>query len=53
VGRRLAEEMLEHLRGRGATTVRTLVDEEMADIAEFFERLGFEPVPMRSFAKKL
>jgi ribosomal protein S18 acetylase RimI-like enzyme len=53
VGRRLAEEMLEHLRQRGATTVRTLVDEEMAGIAEFFEKLGFEPVPMRSFAKKL
>ncbi len=53
VGRRLAEEMLEHLRARGATTVRTLVDEKMAGIAEFFERLGFEPVPMRSFAKRL
>ena len=33
--------------------VRTLVDEEMAGIAEVFERLGFEAVPMRSFAKQL
>ncbi len=53
VGRRLADQMLEHFRRRGATTVRTLVDEEMSGIAEFFERLGFEPATLRSFTKQL
>lgn len=53
IGRRMAEQMLEHFRGRGATSVRTLVDETMADIGEFFSRLGFEPAPVRSFVKAL
>ncbi len=53
VGRRLADQMLDHFRRRGATTVRTLVDEEMSGIAEFFERLGFEPASLRPFTKQL
>ena len=53
VGRRMAERMLSHFRSQGATTVRTLVDETMGDIAEFFNRLGFEPAPIRSFVMKL
>ena len=53
VGRRLADQMLDHFRRRGATTVRTLVDEEMGGIAEFFERLGFEPATLRPFTKHL
>ena len=53
VGRRLAESMLEHFRGRGAATVRTLVDEEMGGIADFFSRLGFEPAGLKPFVKTL
>ena len=54
VGRKLAESLLEHFRRQGATSVRTLVDEEsMGEIAEFFSRLGFQPAPMRSFVKPL
>ncbi len=53
IGRRLAEHMLEHFRRRGAASVRTLVDEEMAGIATFFRRLGFEPAPLRPFVKRL
>ena len=53
VGRRLAEMMLAHFGSRGATTVRTLVDESMIEIARFFTSLGFEPAPLRPFVKKL
>ncbi len=53
VGRRLAEQMLEHFRSRGATTVRTLVDEESEGIAGFFSALGFEPAGLRPFVKTL
>jgi ribosomal protein S18 acetylase RimI-like enzyme len=53
IGRRMADQMLAHFRHRGTTTVRTMVDETMSDIAEFFQRLGFEPAPIRSFVMKL
>ena len=53
IGRRLAEQMLDHFRNRGATTVRTLVDEEMEGIAEFFRRLGFEAANLRPFVRSL
>ena len=54
VGRRLAEAMLAHFAERGAESVRTLVDDRsMADIAGFFESLGFEPAPLRPYVKKL
>lgn len=53
VGRRMAEKMLTHFRQRGTTTVRTLVDESMGEIGEFFSRLGFEPAPIRSFVMQL
>ena len=53
IGRRLAEQMLEHFRRRGASTVRTLVDEEADSIAGFFTALGFEPSGLRPFAKQL
>ncbi len=53
IGRRLAETMLEHFRGRGASTVRTLVDEDMEGIQQFFAALGFEPGALRPFVKRL
>ncbi len=53
IGRRLAERMLEHFRSRGAASVRTLVDEEMEEIAGFFGALGFEPSSLRPFVKRL
>ena len=53
IGRRLAEHLLDHFRNRGASTVRTLVDEEMDQIAGFFTALGFEPGRMRPFVKEL
>jgi ribosomal protein S18 acetylase RimI-like enzyme len=52
-GRRLAETMLEHFRARGATSVRTLVDEQMEDVRSFFASLGFEPSSLRPFVKPL
>lgn len=53
VGRLMAEAMLEHFRRQGATSVRTFVDEEMADLYGFFGSLGFEPATMRPFVKRL
>jgi ribosomal protein S18 acetylase RimI-like enzyme len=53
IGSRLAERMLDHFQRQGASSVRTLVDETMTEIARFFDRLGFEPAPLRSFVKKL
>ncbi|MEM9557330.1 MAG: GNAT family N-acetyltransferase [Acidobacteriota bacterium] len=53
VGRRLAEAILAHFRASGATTVRTLVDEDMAGIASFFGSLGFEPSTLRPYALSL
>ena len=53
IGRRLAEALLEHFRGKGATTVRTLVDETMDGIAGFFVSLGFEPASLKPFVRPL
>jgi ribosomal protein S18 acetylase RimI-like enzyme len=53
IGRRLAERMLNHFQSQGASSVRTLVDETMTEIVGFFDSLGFEPAPLRSFVKKL
>lgn len=53
VGRRLADALLENFRQRGARRVRTLVHEEMGEIARFFEALGFSPEPIRPLAKEL
>lgn len=53
VGRQLAEAMFAHFRAGGATSVRTLVDESMQGIAQFFSALGFAPEPIRPFVKKL
>lgn len=53
IGRRMADQMLSHFRSRGTTTVRTMVDETMGGIAEFFEHLGFEPAPIRSLVLEL
>ncbi len=53
IGRRLAETLLDHFKRCGAEKVRTLVDEEMPDIAGFFESLGFEPASLKPFVKSL
>ncbi len=53
IGRRMAEAMLEHFRGQGARSVRTLVDEEMGELHGFFTSLGFEPATLRPFVRPL
>lgn len=53
IGRRMADQMLHHFLQRDAKQVRTMVDEAMEDIVEFFSHLGFEPAPIRSFVKLL
>lgn len=53
VGRRLAERVLSSFAALGARSVRTLVDDEMSGIGEFFLALGFEPATLRPFVKRL
>lgn len=53
IGRLLADHVLTHFRGQGAKTVRTLVDEDMEGIAQFFTALGFEPASLKPFVKTL
>ncbi|HXO21800.1 MAG TPA: GNAT family N-acetyltransferase [Thermoanaerobaculia bacterium] len=53
IGRLMLEAMLDHFRDEGAKSVRTLVDEEMAEIGGFFRSLGFQPSTLRPFVKPL
>lgn len=53
VGRALTVHLVEYFRIRGATTVRTLVDESMGDLTAFFASLGFAPATLRPFVKPL
>ncbi len=53
IGRRLAERVLASFAALGAKSVRTLVDEGMAGIGDFFTALGFQPATLRPFIKKL
>ena len=53
VGRRLADAMLAHFRSRGASEVRTLVEDSSEGIASFFGSLGFAPATLRPFVRKL
>jgi len=42
LGRKLFEAVVEHLKGQGATTVRTLVEKGDADLAKFLRAIGFQ-----------
>ncbi|MGH9464500.1 MAG: GNAT family N-acetyltransferase [Thermoanaerobaculia bacterium] len=53
IGRRLAERMLGYFHGRGATSVRTLIDAGMDDIGRFFAALGFQPARVQTLVKEL
>lgn len=53
IGRRMIEAMLEHFRRRGAHSVQTLVDEDMAEIRSFFGALGFRPSSLRPFVREI
>ncbi len=53
IGRKLADHMLAHFSRKGATTVRTLVDGKMEEIAGFFASIGFEPAHLTAYVKPL
>ncbi len=53
IGRHLATAMLTHFRSLGATSVRTLVNEDMKGIEKFFVSLGFEPAPLKPLVMAL
>jgi ribosomal protein S18 acetylase RimI-like enzyme len=53
IGRRLFEAVVEHVRDRGAATVRTLVNDEDEDLVRFLRALGFVDAPMTALTKRL
>lgn len=53
IGRRLGEQILQRIKSRGATIVRTLVDAGQDDLSGFFLALGFEPAPLKPYVKTL
>jgi ribosomal protein S18 acetylase RimI-like enzyme len=53
LGRRMFEAVVEHLRGRGVATVRTLVHDEDEDLARFLRAVGFVDAPMKALTRRL
>jgi ribosomal protein S18 acetylase RimI-like enzyme len=53
LGRQLYAAIARHFRERGATTVRTLVDERDAAVAGFLTALGLAPSPFRALEAPL
>jgi ribosomal protein S18 acetylase RimI-like enzyme len=53
IGRRLADRMLAYFRSRGAASVRTLIDEGLDEIGQFFAALGFQPARVQTLVKEL
>jgi ribosomal protein S18 acetylase RimI-like enzyme len=53
IGSGLANALLDHFKGKGATVVRTLVDPNMSGLETFFVSLGFEATPIKAFVKQL
>jgi hypothetical protein len=47
------EAILTHLRGRGVTSVRTLVDTKDAPVAGFLGALGFAPSTLQAMEIRL
>ncbi len=53
VGRHLAEELFARFRSRGATRVRTLVEDDRAELVKFFGSVGFEPAKLTALVRNL
>ncbi|MBI4364652.1 MAG: GNAT family N-acetyltransferase [Candidatus Latescibacteria bacterium] len=53
IGRRLFESAVEHMKGQGATAVRTLVDQKDSDLASFLRAVGFQNSPLVALELKL
>jgi len=53
LGRQLFDAVREHLQARGATSIRTLVNEKDAPIAAFLKALGFAPSPLQALEIRL
>ncbi|HEY7728261.1 MAG TPA: N-acetyltransferase [Candidatus Eisenbacteria bacterium] len=53
VGRRLFDAVADHLCGRGAAAVRTLVSDEDKELARFLRAVGFVDAPMTALEKRL
>src|SRR6267143_6036013 len=53
IGRRLFEAVVEHLKQRGATTVRTLVEKNDSELASFLRAVGFQDAPLTALERRI
>ena len=53
IGRRLFEAVVAHMKERGATAVRTLVDQKDSDLASFLHAVGFKNAPLTALELRL
>lgn len=52
LGKRMFEAILAHFRAEGASTVRTLVNQQDAEVAGFLQALGFAPSSLQALERK-
>jgi ribosomal protein S18 acetylase RimI-like enzyme len=53
IGRRLFEAVVKHLKGQGATTVRTLVEKSDSELATFLRAVGFKDAPLTALEMRI
>ncbi len=53
IGRRLFEAVVEHMKRRGATAMRTLVEKSDSDLASFLRALGFRDAPLTALEMRI
>jgi ribosomal protein S18 acetylase RimI-like enzyme len=53
IGRRLFEAVVEHMKGQGATAMRTLVERGDSDLASFLRAVGFEDAPLTALEMRI
>jgi ribosomal protein S18 acetylase RimI-like enzyme len=46
IGRRLFDAVVEHMKGRGAAVLRTIVDQKDEELASFLRAVGFKNAPL-------
>lgn len=53
IGRRLFEAVVSHLKSKGATTMRTLVEKSDSDLASFLRAVGFQDAPLAALEMRI
>jgi ribosomal protein S18 acetylase RimI-like enzyme len=53
IGRRLFEAVVDHMKRRGATAMRTLVEQSDSDLASFLRAVGFKNAPLTALEMRI